>query len=88
MKIWRRKIWEIWLRAVKSGRQKVDMQGAVPGEGPQCPSLYIVMSIQGLEHSQGNTYRLLFKLLRSGTAPRISTLCLLELGQYTNISQY
>jgi len=40
MQIRRGKAWEIWSRAVTSGRQKVDTRGAVPDKESRRPFLY------------------------------------------------
>ena len=42
MQIRRRKAWEIWSHAVMSGRQRVDIQGAVPDE---VLKFFLVLSI-------------------------------------------
>jgi len=40
MQIRKGKAWEIWSRAVTSGRQTVDTQGAVPVEESRSPFFY------------------------------------------------
>jgi len=75
------KAWEICSRAVTSGRQKVDIWGAVPNEESRSHFLYYrsdaggqsiskAVSIPSVIHStRDGTKR---ELLLSGTAPRVS----------------
>ena len=61
MQIRRRKSWEIWSHAVASGRQMVDIRGAVPDDGSLSPFLYC--QSEGLETrtlTRQRQYHLLF----------------------------
>ena len=89
----RRKTWEIWSRAVTSGRQKVDTQGVVPGEESQS----LLCTIRAGRQSINEAASILFivynardgstELLWLGTTFHESTLCLPDVTTHDQISQ-